>query len=68
MLGHRVVRYLALTVSLLAGSACGDYTRLTSPAPSKIATPTVPVGASFSRYILISGVWVCVEDCEKQDK
>ncbi len=42
MLGHRVVRYLALTVSLLAGSACGDF--------------------------LISGVWVCVEDCEKQDK
>ena len=68
MLGHRVVRYLALTVSLLAGSACGDYTRLTSPGPSKIVSPTAPVGATFSRYILISGVWVCVEDCEKQDK
>ena|SRR2546423_7721680 len=66
MSGGRWFRYLA-TVSAVAGLvACGDYTGSTSP-PEKKMTPTSPVGASFSRYILISGAWTCVEDCEEGD-
>ena len=34
------------------------------PTSSAQKKPTSPVGASFSRYILISGVWTCVEACE----
>ncbi len=63
MSGHHVVRYLAIIASVLAGVSCGDFAHPTSPASSKQVSPTVPVGASFSRYILISGVWTCVEDC-----
>ncbi len=64
MLGCRVFRYLAV-VSAVAGLACGDYTGPTSPSQQKVVNPTSNVGASFSRYILISGVWVCVEGCEQ---
>jgi len=63
MLGHRILRYLAV-VSTVAGLACGDYTGPTSPSQQKVINPTSQVGASFSRYILISGAWVCVEGCE----
>lgn len=63
MSGHRILRYLAV-VSAAAGLACGDYSGLTSPPQQKVVTPTANVGASFSRYILISGVWTCVEGCE----
>ena len=66
MKGHRVFRYLAL-VSAAAGLACGDYTGITSPSQQKVVNPTASVGASFSRYILISGALVCVEGCD-QDK
>jgi hypothetical protein len=64
MTGNRVFRYLAL-VSAAAGIACGDYTGLTSPTQQKVVNPTANVGASFSRYILISGAWVCVEVCDE---
>jgi len=62
MTGHRAFRYLAL-VSAIAGLACSDVTAPTTPAIQKSVSPTAPVGASFSRYILISGSWVCVEGC-----
>jgi hypothetical protein len=62
MLGHRVFRYLAV-VSAAAGLACGDYTGTTSPPQQKVVSSSD--GASFSRYILISGVWVCVEGCDE---
>ena len=67
MLGHRVFRYLAV-VGAAAGLACGDYTGVTSPPQQKQVNPTANVGASFSRYILISGAWVCAEDCEGNAK
>jgi hypothetical protein len=54
------MRYLA-AVSLLAGLACGDYTAPTSP-PLKKVNLRSPVSGSFSRYILISGVWTCIDD------
>ena len=60
MSGRRFFRYLA-AVSAFACIACGDYTALTSP--NKVVNPTAPVGAAFSRYILISGVRTCVEGC-----
>jgi hypothetical protein len=63
MTGRRLFRYLAV-VSAAAGLACGDYTGVTSPTQQKQVSPTANVNASFSRYILISGVWVCVEGCE----
>jgi hypothetical protein len=44
---------------LVASLACGDYTAPTSPSHK-----TAPTRASHSRYILISGVWTCVEDCD----
>ena len=62
MSGRRLFRYLA-AVSAFACIACGDYTALTSPTPKKVVNPTSPAGAAFSRYILISGVTVCVEGC-----
>ena len=44
---------------LVASLGCGDYTAPTSPSHK-----TAPTRASHSRYILISGVWTCVEDCD----
>lgn len=63
MSGHRVFRYLVLTVSVIGGLACGDFTSATSPqVDSKTAESAV--GPSYSRWILISGVVVCVEGCD----
>jgi hypothetical protein len=67
MSGHRLFRYLAV-VSAAAGLACGDYTGPTSPSQQKQVSSTSSVDASFSRYILISGVLVCVEGCEEGGK
>lgn len=66
MLSHRVVRYLGLALSAAAVLSCGDYTSSTSPSQAKSLPPTA--GASFSRYILISGAWVCVEGCSVESK
>jgi len=68
MSSHRVVRSVAVGLGILAGLACGDYAHPTSPTSPKLDTPTAPVGASFSRYILISGVWVCTSDCDATSK
>jgi len=70
MSGHRVVRYLIVGVGALACMACSDSALPTSPSSAKLdiqTAPTAPVSASYSRYILISGVWVCV-DCEEGGK
>ena len=67
MSGRRLFRYLA-AVSAVACLACGDYTALTSPTPKKVLNTTAPAGAAFSRYILISGVQVCVEGCDSEAK
>jgi hypothetical protein len=64
MSAHRVFRYLVLGVGIMAGLACGDYAHPTSPSSSKIVSPTAPVGASYSRWILISGAWVCLDGCD----
>lgn len=48
MSGHRVVRYLVLTVSAIASLACGDNSHPTSPPSAKQLPPTLTVGASFS--------------------
>lgn len=63
MSGRRLIRYLA-AVSAVACLACGDATGLTSPTPQKPRAPTSNVNATYSRYILISGAWVCVEGCD----
>ena len=47
-----------------AGVACTDSTAPVVP-PQKKANLVAPVHGSFSRYILISGVQVCVEDCDE---
>ena len=61
MSGRRWLCVFALVAA--AGSvACSDSTSPTSPLPKK-ASLTSPTGASFGRYILISGVVTCVEDC-----
>lgn len=67
MLGRRLFKYLA-AVSAVACLACGDYTALTSPPPTKTVNSTSPVTAAFSRYILISGVVTCVEGCSVDGK
>jgi hypothetical protein len=64
MSGHRILRYLAL-VSAVAGVACSDITGPPSPVANKSVSPKAPTAASFSRYILISGSWVCVDGCEE---
>lgn len=50
MFAPRVLRSLILTVGALAGLACGDYSRLTSPASfnHKLLPPTLTVRSSFS--------------------
>ena len=68
MLSHRVVRYLGLALSAAAVLSCGDYTSSTSPSQAKSLPPSPTAGASFSRYILISGAWVCVEGCNVESK
>jgi hypothetical protein len=70
MLRHRVFRYLALGLGTSALVACGDTALPTSPSAAKSdiqTAPAAPVNAAFSRYILISGVWVCV-DCGENGK
>lgn len=49
-------------LALVAAAACSEATGPTIPAQKKpsLAKPT---GASYARYILISGVVTCVEDC-----
>ena len=64
MSAHRVVRYLVLGVGIMAGLACGDYAHPTSPAAPNVGSPTAPVGVTYSRWILISGAWVCVDNCD----
>jgi hypothetical protein len=61
MLGTRVRRYFAFVLSIVVATACGDYSSPTSPPPAarKLVSPT---SASFSRYILISGVWTLIDD------
>lgn len=65
MKGRRLIGYLAI-VSALAGLACADITAPTSPIQKKTVSPTAPVGAVYSRWMLISGVWVCTERCDAQ--
>jgi hypothetical protein len=68
MFTSRILRQSILTIAALAGLACGDYTSPTSPSyEAKVVPQSAPVRASFSRYILISGVWVCV-DCTTEVK
>ena len=67
MFTSRILRKSILIIAALAGLACGDYSSPTSPSSykPKVLSPSMVGQPSFSRYILISGVWVCV-DCEKE--
>lgn len=64
MPGRRWLPYIAL-LGAAASLACGDIASPTSPV-QKRTTRTAPVGASFGRYILISGSWTCVEGCDDE--
>lgn len=55
------VLLLAVVVAVLA--ACSSPT---APAAKSAGVKTAPDRVSNSRYILISGVWTCVEGCEAQ--
>jgi hypothetical protein len=59
----RILRQSILTIAALAGLACSSPTGPSSYKP-KVLPQSAVVQPSYSRYILISGVWVCV-DCEK---
>ena len=61
----RWIGYLAVLTVVAGLAACGDYTASTSPPQKK--SLSAPRGAVHSRYILISGVWTCVEECEAGD-
>jgi len=66
MLKSRAVRYVALIASAVASAACGDFTgptspNVTSPSPM-LAPPTSAADLTFTRWILISGVWVLVDE------
>jgi len=58
----RWIGYLAVLTVVAGLAACGDYTASTSPPQKK--SLSAPRGAVHSRYILISGAWTCVEDCD----
>jgi len=60
---RRWMGYLAVMGVVAGLAACGDYTASTSP-PQKKINAKAPGGAVYSRYILISGVWTCVEGCD----
>jgi len=45
-----------------SGIACGDFTGPNSPEHKSLSSP---VRASNTRYILISGVWTCVDGCDE---
>ena len=66
MSGRRWLAIIALA-SASVTLACGDYTSPTSPLQPQ-ASKVVPVRASLSRYILISGVWTCVDECEGRSR
>ena len=59
---RRLLRYLA-AVSSVAALGCGDYTGPTSPVQKDVSL-AAPAGAAYSRWMLISGVWVCTERCD----
>jgi hypothetical protein len=65
MKARHLIRCLAV-VGALASLACADITAPTSPVQKKSVSPTAPVGAVYSRWMLISGVWVCTERCDAQ--
>jgi len=67
MFTSRILRKSVLTIAALAGLACGDYSSPTSPSSykPKVLSPSMVGHASYSRYILISGAWVCV-DCTSE--
>lgn len=62
MLYSRALRFVGLIAIALASVSCGEITGPTSPnvtEPSMLAPPT---DAAFTRWILISGVWIEVDD------
>lgn len=61
MSGRRWLSVLALAAAG-ASVACSDSVGPATPLPRKASLAT-PTGASLGRYILISGVVTCVEDC-----
>ena len=67
MFTSRILRKSVLTIAALAGLACGDYSSPTSPSSykPKVLSPSMVGHASYSRYIRISGAWVCV-DCTSE--
>jgi hypothetical protein len=62
MSARRWLSYLAFAVAG-AGLACSNSTAPVGPAHKRVNVAS-PVQGVFSRYILISGVMVCVEDCD----
>ena len=65
MLTSRSLRYVALIVGAVVTVGCGNVTGPTSPAvseSSRLAPPTSSADLALSRWILISGVWVQVEE------
>jgi len=62
MSGRRWLPYIALLVAA-ASLACSDATSPTTPLQKRTSL-SAPTNASFGRYILISGVWTCVESCD----
>ena len=62
MSGRRWLWVLALGAATVT-SACSDSVGPTTPLQKK-ASLAKPTGASFGRYILISGVVTCVEECD----
>jgi hypothetical protein len=62
MSGRRWLSYLAV-LGAAATLACGDFSSPTSPL-QKPKAPIAPVNAAYGRYILISGVWTCVDGCD----
>ena len=60
MSGRRWLWFVALAFAG-ASLACGDVTSPTSSTQKR-----APGGASFSRYILISGVETCVDECDDE--
>ena len=65
MSGRRWLWCVAL-VCAATGLSCSDVTSPTN-APQKKLAPTSASGAKFSRYILISGVVTCIEECDNDD-
>ncbi len=62
MLYSRALRFVGLIAVAAASVSCSDVTGPTSPNIAERSSLAPPTDVVFTRWILISGVWIEVDD------